>query len=358
MDVSNIGLITQWKARCTLSTLWQRFGRGGRDLKKDAIAVFLVEREHFDHIRKSKAEKLQRRMAKRRKTTDAREETEQSEQSGDDESLEETDILESRRLAYSEAPAKKRKTSKSILEPAMDDFINAGSRGLKCHRTVLNIYFGNNTIGAFSFCDELSILTLYFIVENDTPCMPEDPRGCPRCTVRCPTLCCDLDSPAAFERFTVEAIKSTRAPARSRIKLDYIKTPNDNNLDDALEQWRLETMERVYGKGVNADLGPGLVLPDDILDRILDCTHYDKINSIEQLEKETRWVEAARFGEEILQIIRQHRPRQNLPLQPSTNMPNRSSAPSKSRRVITCSACGVVGHNRIPISFCFCFLIV
>jgi hypothetical protein len=37
-----------------LSTLWQRFGCGGRDRSLDTTAVFLVEKEYFDEARKKK----------------------------------------------------------------------------------------------------------------------------------------------------------------------------------------------------------------------------------------------------------------------------------------------------------------
>jgi hypothetical protein len=39
-------------------------------------------------------------------------------------------------------PAPKKKVK--VLEPAMDDFINAGVRGLKCRRVPLNAYFENS----------------------------------------------------------------------------------------------------------------------------------------------------------------------------------------------------------------------
>ena len=56
MDVPDIQLVVQWRATCTLSTLWQQFGRGGRDRSLEVTAVFLVEKEQFDEAQQRKAE--------------------------------------------------------------------------------------------------------------------------------------------------------------------------------------------------------------------------------------------------------------------------------------------------------------
>ena len=56
MDVPDVELVVQWKATCTLSTLWQRFIHGGWNPALEATAVFLVEKEHFNDICKKKEE--------------------------------------------------------------------------------------------------------------------------------------------------------------------------------------------------------------------------------------------------------------------------------------------------------------
>jgi ERCC4-related helicase len=65
MDVPNVELVVQWKATCTLSMLWQRFGCAGRNPALEATAVFLVEKEHFDEICKKKEETKKRKAGKR-----------------------------------------------------------------------------------------------------------------------------------------------------------------------------------------------------------------------------------------------------------------------------------------------------
>ena len=52
MDIPDIKLVVQWRATCTLSMQWQRFGCAGRDKKTQATAIFLVEKEHFDDEKK------------------------------------------------------------------------------------------------------------------------------------------------------------------------------------------------------------------------------------------------------------------------------------------------------------------
>ncbi|KAI0038956.1 P-loop containing nucleoside triphosphate hydrolase protein, partial [Auriscalpium vulgare] len=48
VDLPDVELVIQWRATCNLATLWQRFGRGARDLALTARALFLVEPKHFD----------------------------------------------------------------------------------------------------------------------------------------------------------------------------------------------------------------------------------------------------------------------------------------------------------------------
>ncbi|KAF8135272.1 P-loop containing nucleoside triphosphate hydrolase protein, partial [Mycena galopus ATCC 62051] len=55
IDLPNITLVIQWRATCDMCTLWQRFGRGARDPKCEAIALFLVEPMYFDETKVEKA---------------------------------------------------------------------------------------------------------------------------------------------------------------------------------------------------------------------------------------------------------------------------------------------------------------
>jgi ERCC4-related helicase len=57
MDIPDIALVIQWKATCSIVTMWQRFGRDGQDQTLEATAVLLAEKEHFDNYRTAKANK-------------------------------------------------------------------------------------------------------------------------------------------------------------------------------------------------------------------------------------------------------------------------------------------------------------
>ncbi|KAJ7182545.1 hypothetical protein C8R43DRAFT_849396, partial [Mycena crocata] len=55
IDLPNITLVIQWQASCDMCMLWQRFGRGARNPKCEAIALFLVEPMYFDQTKEEKA---------------------------------------------------------------------------------------------------------------------------------------------------------------------------------------------------------------------------------------------------------------------------------------------------------------
>lgn len=66
MDLPNIEVVVQWKAsNLDLNTLVQRFGRGGRNLQKQALCLLLVEPDFTDKERRNKAEKAEKAAAKR-----------------------------------------------------------------------------------------------------------------------------------------------------------------------------------------------------------------------------------------------------------------------------------------------------
>lgn len=48
LDLPDIYYVVQWKVTCDLSSLWQRFGRGGRGQDTQAVAILLVEKKYFD----------------------------------------------------------------------------------------------------------------------------------------------------------------------------------------------------------------------------------------------------------------------------------------------------------------------
>ena len=85
-------------------------------------------------------------------------------------------------------------------------------------------------------------------------------------------------------------------------------TSADFVLRDALEDWREEATIAHYGHAQLRDMGPTLVMPNDVLAQIVDCAHHFKIKTLDDLSRETRWDEAERYGQEVISLITEHRP--------------------------------------------------
>ncbi|KAG2140003.1 hypothetical protein BD769DRAFT_1350302 [Suillus cothurnatus] len=60
---------------------------------------------------------------------------------------------------------------------------------------------------------------------------------------------------------------------------------------------------RVYGDSMLNDYGPGVTMPDSVLDRIINCAHHHKISTIDDLHKETKWSAADCFGSDVIAIV-------------------------------------------------------
>ena len=68
MDISDIELVVQWRATCTLPSLWQCFGHGVCDKKLCGTALLLAEKEHFDDEQAAKAARKAQPEATRKRT--------------------------------------------------------------------------------------------------------------------------------------------------------------------------------------------------------------------------------------------------------------------------------------------------
>ena len=183
--------------------------------------------------------------------------------------------------------------------------------------------------------------------------------GCSRCLLPPPRLCCDIHTSSLATAFDVAPPQTTRLPVRSRIDKKYAMTPNDFKLHTALQDWRDEKTEKEFGRAHLLDLGGTLVMPNAVLDRIVDCAHHFKIDTKEDLARETRWDESEAWGVEIVQLIRYHIPKPQprslttlAPIQPASSDHDIASAPApvgrgKERAKQKCSACGLLGHNSL-----------
>jgi superfamily II DNA/RNA helicase len=155
VDQKDIRLVIQWKATCDMCTLWQRFGRAGRSLLLDAIAILFVEPSHTDAKRNEKEARREKQAAGKGKRSASeswtqgrvnkrvaveREAAEGSKQRRPDNPTGGTEDLNDyeakRREEYGRSVAEPSRKNASVkLEPAMDDFINAATRGgVGCYR--------------------------------------------------------------------------------------------------------------------------------------------------------------------------------------------------------------------------------
>jgi hypothetical protein len=77
----------------------------------------------------------------------------------------------------------------------------------------------------------------------------------------------------------------------------------DFKLIDALDDWQEDTAQKLYGQAHLHDLGPGLVMPNNILNRIVECAHFHKIKSPADLLRETHWSGVDEHGDDIVTLI-------------------------------------------------------
>lgn len=192
---------------------------------------------------------------------------------------------------------------------------------------------------------------------NHMACRTDVPLGCPRCAVTTPIICCELCTPGHFESFAhVDEPKRKAQPSRSHVETDYKADSHQMDLRDALDAFREAKTIAIFGLANLRDLGPSLIMSNDVLERIIDCSRARKISSREELVKETRWHRAAEDGEEILTIVRSHQPQIaplpsilliSSPLRPRPEvindvLPPSALLPPKKRN--KCKQCKAEGH--------------
>lgn len=132
----------------------------------------------------------------------------------------------------------------------------------------------------------------------------------------------------------------------------------DTQLKEALEEWREAATIQKYGPAYFQDFGPSLIMPNEVLDRIILCAHAKKIATEADIIKETVWSKAATFATEVVAIIHRHNPPPAAPalvlepLQTHIVGSTRDSANlSLAKRSRHCGACGGVDH----IGECFVY---
>lgn len=205
-------------------------------------------------------------------------------------------------------------------------------------------------------------------VSDNFICQPDLPAGCPRCAYQISAVCCELCSPIFFKDFgQVDLPKKKAAALRSRIK-DYEASTAELSLRDALHVFRRETTTSRFGWATLSDMGPSIIMSDAILQRIVDCAHDFKIDSVQSLIKETRWLNAQMHGTEVISLIQRHCPKP-IPVPLFSSTPLRPMQPPSLplhglstanlvpiKHIQRCGKCGATTHNgqscNISISEC------
>ncbi|KAL6300676.1 hypothetical protein BKA93DRAFT_703188, partial [Sparassis latifolia] len=58
-----------------------------------------------------------------------------------------------------------------------------------------------------------------------------------------------------------------------------------------------------FGEATLKNLGPAMVLPDGALQHLIDCAHAQKIITVEDIARETKWRKVHDYGDVVLKII-------------------------------------------------------
>ncbi|KAG2743437.1 hypothetical protein P692DRAFT_201723562 [Suillus brevipes Sb2] len=241
----------------------------------------------------------------------------------------------------------------------MDCLINAHLRNtIQCRRRVFRVHFDNASAGennVMILCIMDRFVYTLFTEPDHLACDPSRPEGCLRCAPALPETCCDIHHPHAFSFYdTTITLAPSKVPYRSHLT-KHEMGPKEHELCDSLEDWREAATRRIYGDSHLNDYGPSLVMPDSVLDRIVGCAHYQKIVTIDDLRKETRWSGVDQFGGDVIAVIHSIIPVSvpvpvftSNPLQPALprqSVNNTSSNTQANRKQSRCSACNLEGHN-------------
>ncbi|KAG2137187.1 hypothetical protein BD769DRAFT_1351874, partial [Suillus cothurnatus] len=336
----------------------QRFGRAARDRAVEGTALLFAEKEYFDDVcedkhkcqehKKKAIDALDDQPAAKHCVINNLTDSAQAISSASAADTPMVIVTDGQLKELMKPPAGtlervSRQRRENELDQALDLLINADYCGVGCHWKVFNIQFDNGSADSSHLISNVS-----------------DAEGCSHCAPIIPKVCCDIHHPlvfSSFERIIVPQLP--RLPICSQLA-KYTMGPQECKLCEALEDWRDEKTVEIHGHSHLIDLGPTIVMGDSILDRIVDCAHFEKIKTIEDLRKETHWSANDDLAREVISIIHHiipislyvTTPLQQCPLSNTVSTPNNGLArnpalnpPTGVKRVLRCSACGQAGHN-------------
>ncbi|KAH7919783.1 P-loop containing nucleoside triphosphate hydrolase protein, partial [Leucogyrophana mollusca] len=256
LDLRNIRLVVQWRYTKSLCALLQRLGRAARDLNIEATVVYFVEAEYFDLVHGEKPKKRKRLSAKQK-------------------------------------GKKRAKAMPSILELSSDDSDTAASEDENAN---------NQPAVSTSDADNQSVPAL--LVDHPMPLAPSHSSHdcCERCSIKLSHLCCDTCS-VLLSVYVEPAIREPSKRAKRRYKVpEYQMRDAEKGLRQKLQEWR--ELQMVEEDLVDGDFfGSQIIMSNDILDRIVDLAHAEKIADVVSLSEQTRWIYAEKYGPTIVKIV-------------------------------------------------------
>jgi hypothetical protein len=261
--------------------------------------------------------------------------------------------------AYAEVPKTKWKRTKrkvDEIEPALNDMINAAScQEICCFRLPAIVYFAqrksDRVLKLFGICCSLTRLRKLTDLDH-LDCDTSNPAGCRCCIIHPPVVCCELCNPQHFTNFArSDPAFRPKQPKNCAHIADYKADKYNMSLHDALNEFCEQETIKKFGLSRLKNSGPGLIMPNEVLERIVDCTHKQKITTKEHLQLKTRWSHVDTFSDAVLVITDMYRRPSiagtSVPGAAGGNLSTATTNPKKAPKIgkSRCGACGELGHN-------------
>lgn len=210
-------------------------------------------------------------------------------------------------LKKTEKRRKKKAGEEEVLSPELDTLVNAATRPVKCYRAPVMAYYGNDRIRKSHLAPRVRINGTLPLIESDGHlCRPS---GCSRCVARLSPVCCILCSPDApcFQRLAPRELEVDSNPANraSRLKKNMQLSDAGRDLRTALDNFRRQRMVDKHGESLLDTLGASMMMPNSVLERLVECAEAKKIASASNLEREVgkKWSKAHELGPAVVDIV-------------------------------------------------------
>jgi hypothetical protein len=176
-----------------------------------------------------------------------------------------------------------------------------------------------------------------------TPC-------CLCCGPRLVVNCCDICHPMYFQFAVAELSDKALKPSRKLMPKAYERGPAEESL------WKdLVSLRRDLAKDEALMLTAKALMPDSLLDRIIDLVHHRLIKTVKILHEQIIWGYLDKCDDTVFDLIDKHCP---IPKTPSlfTTTPLQCASTSKasngplaavsthSGKCRACQICGMLGH--------------